>query len=508
MGDALEDDVPSVAVGDVIGEKYRIESLIGSGAMGTVYRAHDLPRQSKVAIKVLRPERLHDDNAQRRFSREARATSSLQSPHAIRTFEIERLPSGVPYIVMEYLEGQDLAAKINERGPLPVAEAVRYVIDACDAVGEAHRFSIIHRDIKPANLFVTRAGVLKVLDFGLAKNLPALLPDAGSEATKTNFLLGSPHYMSPEQLRSAKEVDARADIWSLGATLFTLLCGDPPFFGTNLFVLIALILNDDAPRLDAKLPRAPKALAAVVARCLRRDREDRYASCEALAQALEDALAGVPAAELEDPTWQLDARASLTRRRAATTLGTDEASSEGFSSTMDAAVPTVPRPAIKVRGDEPMASFADPVDDIDPTALAESPFESPPASAPPSAVPKLYDDEPAVERGEKAGTMLMPQTLDRLLAKAPGGIPRVYDDDVDLLPDMTKLMLESPYRPAPAPAVADAPAHWSAEPNPPPFAPISPPPAAPPPGLVRPVVAIVAALALLLLAIGVLVRCS
>ena len=488
MGDALGDEVPSVAIGDVIGGKYRIEDLIGSGAMGSVYRAQHLGLQTKVAIKVLRSERLHDEQAQRRFAREAGATSSLRSPHAIRTFDTDRLPDGVPYIVMEYLEGEDLAATLVARGALPMLDAVRYLIDACDAVGEAHRLSIIHRDIKPANLFVTRAGVVKVLDFGLAKNLPALLPEAGSESTKTNLLLGSPHYMSPEQLRSAREVDARADIWSLGATLYHLLCGVPPFFGSNLYVLIALILNDEAPRLDRELPHAPPELAAVVARCLRRDRDERYPSCAELRRALEDVLVRLPAALSERSPRMGDAPPSLTQR-------------EMFTSTMDAAAPTIPR-------------LSDELDDVEPTALAESSFGDdealPETQAPPlsSVIPRLYDDEvsSSVPPSEQGGTLLMPQTLDRLLAKAPGGVPRVYDDDHELLPDVTKLMLESPYRPPSSPALPVAPAHWTMEAR----APLPLPQPTPAPATARtlPIAAVVAVLALTLLAVGLLARCG
>ena len=432
MGDAIEDDLPSVAIGEVIGEKYRVEGLIGSGAMGSVYRAHRLGLGAKVAIKVLRPERLDDASAERRFYLEAKSTSRLQSPHAVRMFEIDRLASGLPYIVMEYLDGEDLAAIVNKRGELPKADAVRYIIDACDAVGEAHRLSIIHRDVKPANLFLTVGGELKVLDFGLAKDLPQLVPDGGSESTKTNFLLGSPHYMSPEQLRSAKDVDARADIWSLGATLFTLLCGAPPFAGQNLYVLISLILEGEAPSLRERVPSVPEELDEVVRRCLRRDRNDRYASCDALRSALQAVLDNLPPEGVRSRRVQ-------TRR--------DE-----LSATMDAPVPMVRDSVIHVRSNDGVVDLADPIDDVDPTALVDSPFPTAPESAP-LALPRLYDDDPPSVRGEAAGTQLMPQTIDRLLAKAPGGVPRVYDDDEDLMPDVTKMMADSPYRPPSAGAI-------------------------------------------------------
>lgn len=441
------DDDDPIEIGDVIAEKYRVDGLIGSGAMGSVYRAHHLALRSDVAIKVLRPERRHEVNAERRFSREARAMWSLRSPHAIRTFDIDRLPSGVPYIVMEYLAGADLSATVREQGPLPMADAIRYIMDACDAVGEAHGLAIIHRDLKPANLFVTSAGVLKVLDFGLAKNLPQVTPDAGSEATQTNFLLGSPHYMSPEQLRSAKDVDARADIWSLGSTLFQLVCGTPPFTGDNLFVLISHILNDDPPVVSSIAPHAPPGLDEVVAKCLRRDRNERYGSCAELKRALAEVHEGMRSSDGTVSLAWLEERESAALAEEAEAKG-----NEMYSSTMDAmrAKSVAPGPSTVKTPATDKGPTTDPLaglesvsdqDDVDPTVAVDAGYLEF-GSAP--NLPRVYDEEP-----EQPGTMVMSQTVERLLASAanPVAVPRVYDDDVELLADITKLMLDSPFRP-------------------------------------------------------------
>jgi len=203
--------------GDVLLGRFRIESVIGEGGMGLVFGARQLPGQTPVAIKVLSPEASTHPEAVPRFVNEARATTKLLSPHVVKVFEAGTLDIGLPFIVMELLQGTDLAALLERQGPLPVTTAVDYLIQAADAVAEAHALGIVHRDLKPSNLFLlTRPGtdpIVKVLDFGISKisNGPQ-----NQALTATGTFLGSPHYMPPEQLKSARDVDARADIWSLG----------------------------------------------------------------------------------------------------------------------------------------------------------------------------------------------------------------------------------------------------------------------------------------------------
>ncbi len=201
--------------GDLLLGRFRIESVIGEGGMGLVFGARVLPNETPVAIKVLSPEASVHPDAIPRFVNEARATTKLSSPHVVKIFEAGTLDVGLPFIVMERLEGTDLGAIVARRGALPIREAVDYVIQAADAVAEAHAHDIIHRDLKPSNLFlVERSGVapvVKVLDFGISKI--ADNAQQGAALTATGAFLGSPQYMSPEQLKNARDVDARADIW-------------------------------------------------------------------------------------------------------------------------------------------------------------------------------------------------------------------------------------------------------------------------------------------------------
>jgi serine/threonine-protein kinase len=276
-----------VAVGEVIAGKYRVERLIGSGGMGMVVAAWHVQLDQLVAVKLLHSETAGSGDATERFRREARAAARIRSEHVARVIDVGIWTGGIPYIVMEYLEGNDLAAELATRGPLPAEESVDYVMQAIEALAEAHAFGIVHRDLKPGNLFLARRAdgtrLIKVLDFGISKHTAT----AGEAAlTRTSSLIGSPLYMSPEQMRSARTVDARADIWSLGAILFELLTGRTPFGGETVIEACTAILNDELPSLAALRPDVSPHLEAVVRRCLEKDRNNRYATIGDLATEL------------------------------------------------------------------------------------------------------------------------------------------------------------------------------------------------------------------------------
>jgi serine/threonine-protein kinase len=255
--------------------------------MGIVVAAHHLQLDEKVALKFLLPEVVQNQEAMGRFQREARAAAKIKSEHVARVIDVGVLDSGSPYMVMEYLEGTDLARWLTERGPLPQEQAVGFLLEACEALAEAHVLGIIHRDLKPANLFLANRPsgqpCVKVLDFGISK-LGGSLGDAS--LTKTSALMGSPYYMSPEQMASSKAVDARSDIWALGVVLYELLGGRPPFAGETLTALVAAVLQRPPEPLRNARPDLPPGLLAVVDRCLAKDAGARYSNVAELAAAL------------------------------------------------------------------------------------------------------------------------------------------------------------------------------------------------------------------------------
>jgi eukaryotic-like serine/threonine-protein kinase len=271
---------PSTQRERVILGKYRIEQVISRSSMAEVVVATHLGLKQRVAIKFLRLEVLQQDNAVLRFLQEAQLAAKLQSQHVARVLDVGHLENGAPFIVMEYLEGEDLAA-IVARGPLPAQLAVDYVVQACDAMIEAHAAGIVHRDLKPSNLFLAsrlkRSPIVKVLDFGIAK----LFQD-GAGLTRTAAVLGAPAYMSPEQAQSARDVDARSDVWAFGVILFELLSGRTPFVGTSAADIIPQITQAEAPSLGQVQSDVPHQLVAAVARCLQKRPSDRFQSLTAL----------------------------------------------------------------------------------------------------------------------------------------------------------------------------------------------------------------------------------
>jgi serine/threonine protein kinase len=290
------DPTAVVREGDVLAGKYRVERVLGIGGMGVVVAAHHIQLDEKVALKFLLPEALGNSEAVARFAREARAAVKIKSEHVARVTDVGTLPSGAPYMVMEYLEGGDLAAWLKQRGALPIEQAVEFVLQACVAVADAHALGIVHRDLKPANLFCIRRSdgqlSIKVLDFGISKltspggAASGPLAAQGMAFTRTSVLMGSPLYMSPEQMRSSKDVDAQTDIWALGMILFELMAGRPAFLADSVTELAIKVASEPTPALRSFRPEVPSELEAVVFKCLRKERSQRYRNVAQLALAL------------------------------------------------------------------------------------------------------------------------------------------------------------------------------------------------------------------------------
>lgn len=279
--------------GTIIGEKYRVEGVLGAGGMGVVLSATHLDLDAPVAIKVLRTELAENQELASQLLFEARAVARLRSVHVVRILDVARLPSGVPYIVMEQLQGTDLATMIAERGALSIVDAASYLRQACEGLREAHELGIVHRDLKPENLFLAQTpegAVLKILDFGISK----YVGDGGNtlrrapRSTLTRAgAVGSPFYMAPEQMRAAPDLDARADLWSLGAILYELLTARCPFEAESPAALCAKVMVDDAPSLRAFSEAIPEELDNILRRCLEKDPSARFQSVDELADALD-----------------------------------------------------------------------------------------------------------------------------------------------------------------------------------------------------------------------------
>jgi serine/threonine-protein kinase len=274
------------APGEIIGGKYQVGECIGFGGMGIVCAATHLELERPLAIKFVRPEFAQSSEFVARFLNEARAAAALRSEHVAQVLDCGRLPSGTPYMVLERLQGADLERVVGRQGPLPVDMAVDLALQLCEALAEAHAAHIVHRDIKPQNLFLIEGPggtpTLKVLDFGVSKRLFSGDPSV----THTSQGVGSPHYMSPEQMTAPSDVDARTDIWSVGAVLFEMLAGRPPFTGETLPEICAKVVTQPAPFIRSFRPNVPPRLEAVAQRCLEKNRDQRFSDIGELAEAL------------------------------------------------------------------------------------------------------------------------------------------------------------------------------------------------------------------------------
>jgi len=282
-----------VKEGDILASKYRVEKVLGVGGMGVVVAAHHVDLDEKVALKFLLPAATTNGELVGRFLREARASVKLKGAHVAKVLDVGRLDDGCPYIVMEFLEGRDLSAvlKASDGGPVPTEDAVSYVLHASLGLAEAHSLGIVHRDLKPGNLFLTRGvdgkPLVKVLDFGISKTTDTSIAGDAKSLTKTEMLLGSPLYMSPEQMRSSKHVDARADLWALGAIAYELLSGKVPFEAETILELCFMVAQEKPKNLKELRPDLPDKLCAAVMRCLEKDPAARYGNVGELSAALE-----------------------------------------------------------------------------------------------------------------------------------------------------------------------------------------------------------------------------
>jgi serine/threonine protein kinase len=274
--------------GSTLDRRFLVQELLGSGGMGVVMAAEHLGLRELVAIKLLHPDLARSTDTVARFLAEARAAAQLESKHVVRVMEAGTLSSQVPYFVMEYLPGVDLDTLLGEGEPLPFEDVIDYSLQALEALAEAHRNGICHRNLKPANLFLTTrdddSAFIKVLDFGISK-LSGWEVTSDGVITRQGRILGSPLYMSPEQIQDANSVDARSDIWSLGAVMHELLTARPPFEGSNLPRLIRSIFHVPyEPPLELDLP---DELVGILVRCLKKSRDERYPDVQALARAFQ-----------------------------------------------------------------------------------------------------------------------------------------------------------------------------------------------------------------------------
>jgi len=287
-------------IGDTLLGKYRVERVIGQGGMGVVLAVRHVELGELYAIKMMHTRLPVADDAAGRFVREARASARLKGDHVVRVHDVGRTEEGDLYMVMDYLEGMDLKTYLAEKGRLPIDEAVGYILQACEGIAEAHEAGIVHRDIKPANLFLVRKRKaeqfqVKVLDFGISKDMN---PDSGTNLTQSGTMLGSPLYMSPEQMQYAHQVDSRTDIWALGVVLYELVTGKVPFPGETMTQVVHSVMHLEPKPLQHHVPEIDTSLDSIIAQCLKKDANLRLASIENLIEALRGVANSAPRAHV------------------------------------------------------------------------------------------------------------------------------------------------------------------------------------------------------------------
>ena len=271
-------------VGDVIADKYRIDGQLGEGGMAVVFAAQHMLLDKPIAVKILSPDLPHTPTIVERFLTEARAAAKVDCPNVARVMDVGTLKSGLPYMVMERLDGCDLEELLRLEKQLAIGDAVDYVLQALAGLAHAHTLGIIHRDLKPANLFLAHqpdgTAIIKILDFGIAKL------DTGNRMTKAGQAVGSPTYMSPEHIRASEHLDHRTDIWAMGVVLYELLTGEPPIEEDGVGETIAAVLNKKAPPVRSRRPDIPEQLDVAIMKCLQHDPNERWPDVAAFARAI------------------------------------------------------------------------------------------------------------------------------------------------------------------------------------------------------------------------------
>ncbi|XXT18167.1 protein kinase [Sorangium sp. So ce429] len=296
----------SLEAGSVVGGKYRLERPLAGGAMGFLWVARHLQLEVEVAIKFMMPQHADSPVARARFEREAKASAQLRTPNVVHVYDYG-LEGDTPYLAMELLEGEDLAAYLKRRGRIEPAEALGIMSQVCKALRRAHEVGLIHRDLKPANIFLARQGeeIVKILDFGVAKSIGTGL---AADATKTGTLIGSPHYMSPEQVRRSKTIDYRSDLWSLGVIIFQCITGQLPFPGEELGDVLVEICTGDIPVPSQLAPDLWPELDQFLERALKREPAERFQSASELARAFASAVQRTP---LPEPRGAMDSSVAM-----------------------------------------------------------------------------------------------------------------------------------------------------------------------------------------------------
>ena len=426
---------------------YRLEAEIGHGGMGSVYRARHLLLARVAAVKILHPHLSGDASMVQRFLNEARAVNDIRHPRIVEVLDAGQLASGTPYIVMEHLAGESLAARLRETGRLPPAVAVRTARQIAGALGAAHARGIVHRDLKPENVFLCDGGgdgapSVKVLDFGIAK-LRADLAGAGAETRPTGGLLGTPQYMAPEQWRTGVVADPRLDVYALGLIVFEMLSGTPPFLGDSWVDLLHLHVSAAPPRMRERGVEVPAALEAVVRRALAKEPSERWASMAAFDEEL-SAFDGAPSgsahadAPARSPSGSL--RASRQRKVAAMVIGGVIVTMALLGASLGLRRSADDRTAVEAATPAHQSPAAAPAT-APPAAPARASVSAPPplAAAPPSARPVAAAPtaRPPAPSSQKAAT-----TRARRTAPAAADQPKPTADDARV----PSFLRQNPYR--------------------------------------------------------------